>query len=423
MIFLSIREVMNMGIDEIIVGLDIGSGKVCTVVGELGEDDQIEIIGIGTAPSLGIRKGVIIDLDQAIQSVKESIVNAERMAGIRINSAFVSIAGSHITSVNSKGVIAISGESPEITESDIEKVIEAAKAGIVSSEKELIHTLSREFIVDGQSGISDPLGMSGARLECKVHIITGSITAVQNLIKCVEEARLDIEEIIFGTLASSNAILSNAEKELGILLIDIGAGTTEIAIFVEGGLAYSAVLPVGGVQITNDLAVGLRTSIEEAEKIKISYGSAVENSASPEKLVEISGTNGKEKHNVSKKFLVEIIEPRVSEIFNFVGMEVKKSGCYNMIPGGIVITGGSSLLPGISEVAEQVLNLPSRLGRPHYEGELADMINDPSYSEAIGLLSFATEKYSIGRSFQSTKRKIGVKNIFTRIISWLKDFF
>ena len=412
-----------MGIDEIIVGLDIGSGKVCTVVGELGEDDQIEIIGIGTAPSLGIRKGVIIDLDQAIQSVKESIVNAERMAGIRINSAFVSIAGSHITSVNSKGVIAISGESPEITESDIEKVIEAAKAGIVSSEKELIHTLSREFIVDGQSGISDPLGMSGARLECKVHIITGSITAVQNLIKCVEEARLDIEEIIFGTLASSNAILSNAEKELGILLIDIGAGTTEIAIFVEGGLAYSAVLPVGGVQITNDLAVGLRTSIEEAEKIKISYGSAVENSASPEKLVEISGTNGKEKHNVSKKFLVEIIEPRVSEIFNFVGMEVKKSGCYNMIPGGIVITGGSSLLPGISEVAEQVLNLPSRLGRPHYEGELADMINDPSYSEAIGLLSFATEKYSIGRSFQSTKRKIGVKNIFTRIISWLKDFF
>ena len=412
-----------MGIDEIIVGLDIGSGKVCTVVGELGEDDQIEIIGIGTAPSLGIRKGVIIDLDQAIQSVKESIVNAERMAGIRINSAFVSIAGSHITSVNSKGVIAISGESPEITESDIEKVIEAAKAGIVSSEKELIHTLSREFIVDGQSGISDPLGMSGARLECKVHIITGSITAMQNLIKCVEEARLDIEEIIFGTLASSNAILSNAEKELGILLIDIGAGTTEIAIFVEGGLAYSAVLPVGGVQITNDLAVGLRTSIEEAEKIKISYGSAVENSASPEKLVEISGTNGKEKHNVSKKFLVEIIEPRVSEIFNFVGMEVKKSGCYNMIPGGIVITGGSSLLPGISEVAEQVLNLPSRLGRPHYEGELADMINDPSYSEAIGLLSFATEKYSIGRSFQSTKRKIGVKNIFTRIISWLKDFF
>jgi len=412
-----------MGIDEIVVGLDIGSGKVCTVVGELSEDDQIEIIGIGTAPSLGIRKGVIIDLDQAIQSVKESIESAERMAGIRINSAFVSIAGSHITSVNSKGVIAISGESPEISENDIEKVIEAAKAGIVSSEKELIHTLSREFIVDGQSGISDPLGMSGARLECKVHIITGSITAAQNLIKCVEEAGLDIEEIIFGALASSNSILSNAEKELGILLVDIGAGTTEIAIFVEGGLAYSAVLPVGGVQITNDLAVGLRTSIEEAEKIKISYGSAIENSASPEELVEISSINGKEKHNVSKKYLVEIIEPRVSEIFNFVGMEVRKSGCYSMIPGGIVITGGSSLLPGISEVAEQALNLPTRLGRPHYEGELADMINDPSYSEAIGLLSFATEKYSTGRSFQSTKRKTGAKNIFTKIISWLKDFF
>jgi len=412
-----------MGTDDIVVGLDIGSGKVCTVIGELGENDQVEIIGIGTAPSLGIRKGVIVDLDQAIQSVRESIEGAERMAGISINSAFVSIAGSHITSVNSKGVIAISGESPEITENDIEKVIEAAKAGIVSSEEELIHTLCREFIVDGQSGISDPLGMSGARLECKVHIVTGSITVVQNLIKCVEGAGLDIEEIIFGTLASSNAILSNAEKELGVLVIDIGAGTTEIAIFVEGGLAYSAVLPVGGIQITNDLAVGLRTSLEEAEKIKISYGSAVENSVSPEKLVEVSSINGKDKYNVSQKYLVEIIEPRVSEIFSFVGTEVRKSGRYNMIPGGIVITGGSSLLPGISEVAEQVLNLPSRLGRPHYEGELADMINDPSYSEAIGLLSFATEKYSIGRSFQSTKRKTRVKNIFTKIISWLKDFF
>ena len=414
---------MNMGTDDIVVGLDIGSGKVCTVIGELGENDQVEIIGIGTAPSLGIRKGVIVDLDQAIQSVRESIEGAERMAGISINSAFVSIAGSHITSVNSKGVIAISGESPEITENDIEKVIEAAKAGIVSSEEELIHTLCREFIVDGQSGISDPLGMSGARLECKVHIVTGSITVVQNLIKCVEGAGLDIEEIIFGTLASSNAILSNAEKELGVLVIDIGAGTTEIAIFVEGGLAYSAVLPVGGIQITNDLAVGLRTSLEEAEKIKISYGSAVENSVSPEKLVEVSSINGKDKYNVSQKYLVEIIEPRVSEIFSFVGTEVRKSGRYNMIPGGIVITGGSSLLPGISEVAEQVLNLPSRLGRPHYEGELADMINDPSYSEAVGLLSFATEKYSIGRSFQSTKRKTRVKNIFTKIISWLKDFF
>jgi len=412
-----------MGTDDIVVGLDIGSRKVCTVIGELGENDQIEIIGVGTTPSLGIRKGVIIDLDQAIQSVKESIESAERMAGMRINSAFVSIAGSHISSVNSKGVIAISGESPEITEKDIEKVIEAAKAGIVSSEKELIHTLSREFIVDGQSGISDPLGMSGARLEGKVHIVTGSITAVQNLIKCVEGAGLDIEEVIFGTLASSNAVLSSAEKDLGVLLIDIGAGTTEITIFVEGGLAYSAVLPVGGNQITNDLAVGLRTSIEEAEKIKINYGSAVENNVSPEKLLEISSINGKDKGNVSQKYLVEIIEPRVSEIFSLVGAEVRKSGCYNMIPGGIVITGGSSLLPGMSEVAEQVLNLPSRLGSPHYEGELAAMINDPSYSEAVGLLSFATEKYSIGRPFQSTKRKARVTNIFTKIINWLKDFF
>jgi cell division protein FtsA len=415
--------VINMGRDEMIVGIDIGTVKVCTVIGELVEDDQIEIIGIGTAPSLGVKKGVIIDLDQAIQSVKQSIENSERMAGTRINSAFISIAGSHIASLNSKGVIAISGESPEITDKDIEKVIEAAKAGIISPERELIHTLSREFVVDGQSGIIDPLGMSGTRLECKVHIITGSITAVQNLVKCIEGVRIDIEEIIFGTLASSNAILSNAEKELGALLVDIGAGTTEIAIFVEGGLAYSAVLPLGGNQVTNDLAIGLRTSIDEAEKIKINYGSAVENDVSPERVVEISSIDGKDKHPVSKKYLVDIIEPRVSEIFSLVRQEVKKSGYYDMIPGGVIITGGSSLLPGISEITEQILNLPSRLGRPHYKGELADMVNDPSYSAAIGLLSYATEKYSLGTSYKSSIRKSGLGNIFGRIIGWLKDFF
>jgi cell division protein FtsA len=423
MIFKSRQEVIDMERDEMVVGLDIGTGKVCTVVGELGEDNQIEIIGIGTSPSLGVKKGVIINLDQVIQSVKQSIESSERMAGTRIDSVFVSIAGSHITSVNSKGVIAISGESPEITERDIEKVIEAAKAGIVSPEKELIHILSREFVVDGQSGIVDPLGMSGTRLECKVHIITGSSIALQNLIKCVEGAGVNIEEIIFGTLASSNAVLSSTEKELGVLLIDIGAGTTEIAIFVKGGLAYSAVLPVGGIQITNDLAIGLRTSVEEAEKIKINYGTAIENSISPEKLVEISSINEKNKQNISKKYLVEIIEPRVSEIFSLVETEVRKSGYYDMIPGGVVITGGSSLLPGISEVAEKVLNLPSRLGRPHYQGELADMINDPSYSAAVGLLSYATERYSIGRSFKLPRKKTGLKNIFGKIYSWLRDFF
>ncbi|MCK5767689.1 MAG: cell division protein FtsA, partial [Candidatus Atribacteria bacterium] len=272
-----------MGKDELVVGLDIGTSKVCTVVAELNEDDKIEIVGIGKYPSLGIKKGVIIDLDQAIQSIKQSVEGAERMSGIRVNSAFVSIAGNHISSLNSKGVIAISNDSPEISENDINKVIEAAKAGVVSSDRELIHALSQEFIVDGQSGIADPLGMSGARLECKVHIITDSITAAQNLIKSIEGSSLNIDEVVFATLAASNVVLTNAEKELGTMLIDIGAGTTEIAIFLEGGLVYSAVLPLGGNQITNDLAIGLRTSIEEAEKIKINYGSAIEGKILPKK--------------------------------------------------------------------------------------------------------------------------------------------
>lgn len=412
-----------MGKEEMLVGLDIGTKKVCTVIGELGENDQIEIIGMGTAPSLGVKKGIIIDLEQAIQSVKQSIENSERMAGARINSAFVSISGSHISSVNSKGVIAISGEVPEVTEKDIEKVIGAAKAGIISSDKELIHTLSREFVVDGQSGITDPLGMVGARLECKVHIITGSNTAVQNLIKCIEGAGICIDEVIFGALASSNVVLSDAEKELGSILIDVGAGTTEIAIFIEEALVHSAVLPVGGNHITNDLAIGLRTTLEEAEKIKIKYGSAIENSVSPEGSVEVSSLDGKNKYPVSRKYLVEIIEPRVSEIFSLIRNEVRRSGYYDMLSAGVTITGGTSLLPGIVEISEKILNLPSRIGKPHYEGELADMVNVPEYSTALGLLSYGTKKYSLGGSCNLSSKKLGFKNVFERIVSWLRDFF
>ncbi|MEN3189372.1 MAG: cell division protein FtsA [Atribacterota bacterium] len=412
-----------MGKDEMVVGLDIGTKKVCTVIGELGEDDQIEIIGMGTAPSSGVKKGIIIDLEQAIQSVKQSIENSERMAGARVNSAFVSIAGSHITSVNSKGVIAISGETPEIAETDIEKVIEAAKAGIISPDKELIHTLSREFVVDGQGGITDPLGMTGTRLECKVHIITGSNTAVQNLIRCVEGVGIGIDEIIFGALASSNVVLSDAEKELGAILIDIGAGTTEIAIFIEEALVYSTVLPLGGNHITNDLAIGLRTTLEEAEKIKIKYGSVIENNVSPEGAVEVSSLDGENKYPVSQKYLVEIIEPRVSEIFSLVGNEVKRSGYYDMLSAGVTITGGTSLLPGIVEISEKILNLPSRLGKPHYEGELADLVNDPAYSTALGLLSYGTKRYSLGGSYNLSSKNPKLRNVFGRIISWLRDFF
>jgi len=417
------REGIKMVKDELVVSLDIGTSKVCTIVGELDENDQIEIVGIGKNPSSGIKKGVIIDLDKAIQSIKLSLESAERMSGLRINSVFISIAGNHISSLNSKGVIAISNDSPEITENDIQKVIEAAKAGVISSERELIHALSQEFIVDGQSGIIDPLGMSGARLECKVHIITDSITAVQNLIKAIEGSSLNIDEIVFGTLAASNAVLSNAEKELGAVLVDIGAGTTEIALFIEGGLVYSAVLPLGGNQITNDLAIGLRTSIEEAENIKINYGSAIEVKGKPKRNIEITSSENKAKQKVPQDYLVEIIEPRVSEILTLVQNELIKSGYSKMIPGGAVITGGSSLLPGITEVAKQVLNLPVRIGFPHYKGELADMVNDPAYSTAIGLLNFANDKNSSDSIYKFSKKKAKVGNIFGKAIAWLKDFF
>lgn len=412
-----------MGREEIIVGLDIGTKKVCTIIGEGNVDETIEIIGLGVAPSSGVKRGIIVDLDQAIQAVKQSIENAERMAGVKVKSAFISIAGSHINSINSKGVIAISEEDPEITEKDIEKVMEAAKAGIISPDRELIHTLSREFIVDGQSGITDPLGMTGARLECKVHIITGSNIAVQNLIKCIEGVKIDINEIIFNPLASSNIVLSDSEKELGALLIDIGGGTTELAIFFEGALVYSAVLPLGGGHITNDLAIGLRTTLEEAERIKINYGSAIENGTFPEKTVEVSSLDGSNKYPVQRTYIIEIIEPRVSEIFNLVKNEVRKSGYFGALPAGITITGGSSLLPGVLEISEKILKAPSRLGKPQYEGELAEMVNDPAYSTALGLLNYGTKDYAFNESYPYSTNKPRVKNVFEKAINWLKDFF
>jgi len=412
-----------MGREEIIVGLDIGTRKICTVIGENGINETFEIIGVGISPSLGVKKGIIVDLDQAIQAVRQSIESAERMAGVKVKSAFISVGGSHINSVNSKGVIAVSEENLEITEKDIEKVIEAAKAGIVSPDRALIHTLSREFIVDGQGGIPDPLGMTGARLECKVHIITGSHIAIQNLIKCLEGAKIGINEVVFSPLASSNIVLSDAEKELGTLLIDIGGGTTEIAIFFEGVLVYSAVLPLGGTHITNDLAIGLRTTLEEAERIKINYGRALENGTVPEGTVEVSSLDGSNKYPVQRKYIIEIIEPRVSEIFHLIKNEVKRSGYFNALPAGITITGGSSLLPGITEISEKILNSPTRLGKPQYEGELAEMVNDPAYSTALGLLSYSTKNYSFNQFYHTNPNKSGIKNFIERAINWLKDFF
>ena len=405
----------------LVAGLDIGTNNTNTLIAEIGDDNLVEIVGVGSVPSKGVKRGVIVDLDKAAEAVKESIGNAERMAGIRISSAVVSVNGSHISSFNSQGVIAISKEHPEISEEDIEKVIEAAKAGVISPERELIHVLPREFILDGQKGILDPLGMTGSRLEGKVHIVTGSITAVQNLLKCMEMVGLEVDELIFGNLACGNALLSKTEKELGVLLVDMGAGSSDISVFINDNIIYSSILPLGGIQITNDLAIGLKTSIEESEKLKLKYASVMGNYISPEDVVEVSTAKSQEKVKISKKYIVDIIEPRVQEIFSLIKEELERANQYHLITQGIVLTGGCALIPGIVELASKVFDANVRLGKPDYKGELGDLINEPRFSTVMGLLDFAIEQEAMAGTSKA-KRKKG-NTFFSKLSNWLRDFF
>lgn len=407
---------------EILIGgLDIGTDKTNTLIAEVLENNHLEIVGIGSVPSKGVKRGVIVDLEQAAQVARESIANAERMAGVEIGSGIVSVNGSHISSFNSQGVIAISKEHPEIGEEDIEKVIEAAKAGVISPDRELIHVLPREFILDGQKGISDPMGMTGSRLEGKVHIVTGSVTAVQNLLKCMEMADFEVDELIFGSLACGNAILTKTEKELGVLLIDIGAGTSDISIFLNDNMIYSSILPLGGIQVTNDLAIGLKTSIEESERLKLKYGSVIGNYISPEDMIEISKTNGKEKEKISKKYLIDIIEPRMQEIFGLIKEELERANYDRMFTQGVVLTGGCAFLPGIAELAGKVFNTNARIGKPDYQGELGDLINEPRFSTVMGLIVHAFEEGSLTGFSKQGKSKSGP--VLTRFVNWLRDFF
>lgn len=405
--------------EVLVAGLDIGTSNTNTLIAEVGEDNLAEIVGVGSVPSKGVKRGVIVDLDQAAEAAKESVGNAERMAGVHINSAVVAINGSHISSFNSQGVIAISKDNPEIGEEDIEKVIEAAKAGVIAPERELIHILPREFILDGQKGILDPLGMTGSRLEGKVHIVTGSATAVQNLLKCMEMINLDVDELIFGNLACGNALLSKTEKELGVLLIDIGAGSSDISVFINDNIAYSSILPLGGIQITNDLAIGLKTSIEESERLKLKYGNVIGKYISPDDVIEIVKEKGKEQ--VSKKYLVDIIEPRVQEIFSLIREELERANYYHLITQGVVLTGGSSLLPGIADLAGKVFNTNIRVGKPEYSGELGDLINEPRFSTVMGLLDLAIEQEVLSSSKRYNRKK--GTTFFAKLTNWLRDFF
>jgi cell division protein FtsA len=404
--------------DSLVVGLDIGTTKICTVVGEVS-DGQVNIIGLGTFPSKGLRKGVVINIESTVQSIKKAVEEAELMADCHITSVYAGIAGGHIKGINSHGVIAV--KNKEITEKDKNRVIDAASAVAIPMDREIIHIIPQEFIVDDQDGIRDPVGMSAVRLEGRVHIVTGAITSAQNIVKCANRAGLDVDDIVLEQLGSSEAVLTPEEKELGAAIIDIGGGTTDLVIFANGSIKHTAVFSMAGNHITNDISVGLRTPAEEAEKIKIRYGCALTSLVRKDETIKVPSVGGREPRVLSRQNLAEIIEPRVDEILNLVWEEVVKMGYKNLLASGVILTGGSAILEGVPELAEQIFNLPVRRGTPIGIGGLVDLVNSPIYATGVGLVLYGS------RNKAQSRFKVGEGNIFSKVTrrmkEWVGEFF
>jgi cell division protein FtsA len=417
---------------EIIVGLDIGTTKICCIVGEFQpatatEPSEINIIGFGQAPSNGMRKGVVINIDSTVESIKKAVKEAENMAGIKIASAYVGIAGTHIKSFNSSGVVAV--KDKEITQQDIQRVIEAAKAVMIPQDREVLHVIPQEFIIDDQDGIREPVGMNGVRLEAKVHIVTGSISSAQNLIKCANRAGVGVTELCLQPIASSAAVLSQDEKELGVALVDIGGGTTDIAIFREGALLYTSVLPIGGTHITNDISVGLRCSIDHAEKIKLAHATAIASQVNESETIEVPAVGEGKPRVVSRKILAEVVEARVEEMCTMIQQEIEKSGYADMLAAGIVLTGGTTLLQGMVELGDFLFEIPLKRGVPIRLGGLKEVVNSPKYSTAVGLLKYGAERLGghppqhslISDGLTSLDGVIG--KVGSSVRSFMKDLF
>jgi cell division protein FtsA len=404
--------------ENIVVGLDIGTTKICAIVAEVS-DRGVDIVGIGTHPSKGLRKGVVINIDATVESIRKAVEEAELMAGVEINSVYCGIAGSHIRGFNSHGIVAV--KNREVSENDMKRVIDAARAVAIPMDREIIHVLPQEFIVDEQDGIMEPLGMSGVRLEAKVHIVTGAVTSAQNIIRCCNRTGLEVNDIVLEQLAASDAVLIPDEKELGVALADIGGGTTDLVVFSQGAVRQTAVFGLGGNHLTNDIAVGLRTPLVESEKIKIKYGCALTSMVKKEEMIEVPSVGGRRARVLSRQILAEIIEPRMEEIFTLVHREILKSGYENLIPSGVVLTGGTASLEGLPELVEQIFNLPVRRGYPSGIGGLMDVVNNPMYAAGVGLVLYGRRHRSEGR-FKSSDRNLFGK-VAQRMKRWFSDFF
>ncbi|TAJ29507.1 MAG: cell division protein FtsA [Nitrospirae bacterium] len=407
--------------DHIVVGLDIGTTKICAIVAEVSEEGSINIVGVGSSPSRGLKKGVVIDIESTVESIKKAVDDAALMAGAEINSVYTGIAGSHIAGVRSRGVVAL--KKQEVTRADVQRAVEAAHSrAVLDPDRRVLHVIPREFIVDDQDGIHEPLGMSGTRLEVDVHIITGAVTSAQNIIKSVNRAGLDVIDIVLQPLASSEAVLSQEERDLGVAMVDLGGGTTDLAIFVDGSIQHTTVLPIGGQNLTKDIAIGLLTSPTEAEKIKIRQGIARVELVRDGEQVEVPSVGDRLGRTISRRELAEIIEPRVEEMFDLVRREIALNGYEGMLGAGVVITGGTSMLEGMPDAAERVLNLPARRGAPHGVEGLRDIAGTPMHATAVGLILHAchhADRAEIGRVRGS--RRAG--RVFGRMREWMLEFF
>ena len=404
---------------NLLVGLDIGTSKVVAIVGEISPDNEVEVIGIGSSRSRGLKKGVVVNIESTVQSIQRAVEEAELMAGCEIHSVFAGIAGSHIRSLNSHGIVAI--RDNEVSVGDVDRVIDAARAVAIPADQKILHILPQEFVIDNQEGIREPIGMSGVRLEAKVHMVTGAVSSAQNIVKCVRRCGLEVDDIILEQLASSYAVLTDDEKELGVCLVDIGGGTTDIAVFTDGSIHHTAVIPIAGDQVTNDIAVALRTPTQHAEDIKVRYACALTQLAKSDETIEVPSVGDRPARRLARQTLAEVVEPRYEELFTLVQAELRRSGYEDLIAAGVVLTGGSSKMEGVVELAEEIFHMPVRVGVPQYVSGLADVVRNPIYSTGVGLLLFGHRQSQ--NAMPGLKPGSGVQGIWERMRNWFHGNF
>ncbi|HET9340543.1 MAG TPA: cell division protein FtsA [Casimicrobiaceae bacterium] len=404
---------------NLVVGLDVGTSKIVAIVAEVGPEGELNVIGLGTQPSRGLKRGVVVNIEATMASIQRVLEEAELMADCRIGAVTTGIAGSHIRSLNSSGMVAI--KEGEVQQADIDRVIETAKAIAIPNDQQILHILPQEFIIDGQDDVREPLGMSGVRLEVKVHIVTGAVSAVENIAKCVRRCGLQLNDVVLQPLASAAAVLNDDEKELGVCLMDIGGGTTDIAVFAGGAIRHTAVIPIAGDQVTNDIAMTLRTPTKEAEELKIRHGCALRQLADANDVVEVPGVGERAPRKLSRPMLAEVIEPRIEELYTLVQSELRRSGFEELLSSGVVITGGTSMLQGMAELGEEVFHLPCRIGIPSYMGGLADVVRSPRYSTAVGLLQYGRDQWL--RAEAARMQVKGIGGVAERMRQWFKANF